>query len=131
VAVSAIVSYPGDTMDMVKQTVDLLKKMEPDDAYLCIATPYPGTELRATIEAKGWKISNDWNLYDTMNPVFDNPNIDNQEIAKIRKDFYNHLYSTKYILRQLWKGKVKGNYDSQMMARFAIGSMYWKLKGHS
>jgi radical SAM superfamily enzyme YgiQ (UPF0313 family) len=130
VAVSAIVSYPGDTMDMVKQTVDLLKKMEPDDAYLCIATPYPGTELRATIEAKGWKISNDWNLYDTMNPVFENPNIDNEEIARIRKDFYNHLYSTKYILRQLWKGKVKGNYYSQMMARFAIGSMYWKLKGH-
>jgi anaerobic magnesium-protoporphyrin IX monomethyl ester cyclase len=129
VAVSAIVSYPGDTMDMVKQTVDLLKKMEPDDAYLCIATPYPGTELRATIEAKGWKISDDWTLYDTMNPVFENPNVNSEEIAKIRKEFYANLYSTKYILRQLWKGKVKGNYYSQMMARFAIGSMIWKIKG--
>jgi len=131
VAVSALVAYPGETLDDVKQTVDLLKKMQPDDAYICIACPYPGTELRSKVEGLGWKISNDWSLYDTMNPVIDNPLVPAEEIAKLRKKFYDELYSPGYVVRQAIKGQIKGNFYSKLMMRLAIGHLLWRIKGHS
>ena len=46
VAVSVMVGYPGETTEMLQETIDLIRKAEPDDVYICVATPYPGTELR-------------------------------------------------------------------------------------
>ena len=128
VAVSAIIAYPGETKETVKQTIDLLRRLEPDDAYLCVATPYPGTELRSIVESSGWKISNDWNLYDTVNPVVENPNLPAKELIKIRKEFYNSFYSPSYVLRQFIKGRIKGNFYSQMMTRLAINHLLWRIK---
>lgn len=64
---------PRSIARAVKQTVDLVRRMEADDAYLCVATLYPGTELRALLENMGWKMLDDWSLYDTINPVVENP----------------------------------------------------------
>jgi radical SAM superfamily enzyme YgiQ (UPF0313 family) len=128
VAVSAIIAYPGETRETVKQTVDLLQRMEPDDAYLCIATPYPGTELRSIVEKSGWKMSDDWSLYDTMNPVIENPNLPAEDLIKIRKEFYDSYYSPRYILRQFIKGRIKGNFYSQMMTRLAMNHLLWRIK---
>jgi anaerobic magnesium-protoporphyrin IX monomethyl ester cyclase len=128
VAVSAIIAYPGETKETVNQTIDLLRRMEPDDAYLCIATPYPGTKLRSIVESSGWKISNDWSLYDTMNPVVENPNLPAEELSKIRKDFYNSFYSPRYAFRQFVKGSIKGNFYSQMMTRLAVNHLIWRVK---
>ena len=108
--------------------MDLLRRMEPDDAYLCIATPYPGTELRSLVESSGWKISNDWSLYDTMNPVVENPNLPAEELKKLRREFYNGFYSTSYAFRQFIKGSIKGNFYSQMMTRLAINHLLWRIK---
>jgi anaerobic magnesium-protoporphyrin IX monomethyl ester cyclase len=129
VAVSALVAYPGETLDDVKQTVNLLRKMQPDDAYICIATPYPGTELRTVVQNMGWKISDNWSLYDTMNPVIDNPLVPAEEIAKLRKEFYDYLYSPGYVVRQAIKGQIKGNFYSKLMMRLAIGHLAWRIKG--
>jgi len=128
VAVSALVAYPGETIDDVRQTVDLLRKMQPDDAYICIATPYPGTELRALVQNLGWKISDNWGLYDTMNPVIDNPMVPAEEIAKLRTKFYNELYSPGYVIRQAIKGRLRGNFYSQLMMRLAINHLLWRAK---
>ena len=106
--------YPGETKEMMHQTLNLIRDIEPDDAWLCIATPYPGTDLRRLVEEKGWKMSDNWTLYDTMHTVFDNPNLASEDLANIRTKFYNNLYSPKYILRQIFNGYLKGNYYSQL-----------------
>ena len=103
VAISIIIGYPGETADMVKQTLDFIRKAEPDDVYLCVATPYPGTELRRLVEEMGWKMSTDWVLYDTVTPVFENPLLPAEEIRKLRKTFYDIFYSPMYVLRHLFK----------------------------
>ncbi len=128
VAVSALIAYPGETLDDVKQTVELLRRMEPDDAYLCIATPYPGTELRTLVENLGWKISNNWSLYNTMNPVIDNPLVPAEEIAKLRTKFYNSLYTPRYVIRQAIKGNVRGNFYSKLMTRMALNHLIWRAR---
>jgi hypothetical protein len=92
--------------------------------YLCVATPYPGTELRSLIEKRGWKMSSNLDLYDTMTPVFENPELPSEEIIKFRRELYNSFYSPIYDFRQM----LKRNYYSRMMARTAFNHLLWRIK---
>ncbi|MEM2107704.1 MAG: radical SAM protein [Candidatus Bathyarchaeia archaeon] len=130
VAVSTIIGYPGETKETLKQTLDLIHKLEPDDVWLCLATPYPGTELRALVERMGWKMATDWTLYTTMNPIFENPDLPSEEISKMRTQFYDKFYSPQYVFRQMIKGYVKGNLYSKIMARTAANYLLWRIKSH-
>jgi hypothetical protein len=76
--------------------VDISRKAEPDEVWLCHATPYPGTELRVLVQSNRWKISDDWKLYNTMNPIFEDPLLPAKEIAQMRKNFYDKFYSPRY-----------------------------------
>ena len=124
VAVSVMIGYPGETHAMLKETIDLVKKAEPDDVYICVATPYPGTELRRLVEEKGWEMSDDWGRYDTTTPVFANPNLSEDDVRKLRTSFYNSFYSPKYVLRHLFKN----NFYSRVMARTAMNHILWRIK---
>jgi len=124
VAVSVMIGYPGETKDMLQETVDLIRKAEPDDVYICVATPYPGTELRRLVEENGWDMSNDWGRYDTITPVFANPNLSAEDIRKLRTSFYNSFYSPKYVLRHLFKR----NFYSRVMARTAVNHLLWRIR---
>jgi anaerobic magnesium-protoporphyrin IX monomethyl ester cyclase len=128
VTVSIIMGYPGETKETLQQTLDFVRRVEPDEVWLCHATPFPGTELRALVESKGWKMPEDWKLYNTMNPTFEDPNLPAKEIAQMRKNFYDKFYSPRYILRQAVKGYVKGNLYSKIMARTAANYMLWRAK---
>ena len=124
VAISVIIGYPGETPDTLKQTFDFVRKTEPDDVYLCVATPYPGTELRSLVENMGLKMSTDWGLYDTITPVFENPLLSAEQIRKLRTHFYDTFYSPMYVLRHLFKG----NFYGRIMARTALNHLIWRLR---
>ena len=128
VTMSVILGYPGETKETLMETLDLVHKAEPDDVWLCMATPYPGTELRALVEKLGWKMADDWRLYNTMNPIFDDPDLPSAEISRMRKSFYDKFYSLRYVYRQTVKGYVKGNLYSKIMARTALNYMLWRVK---
>jgi anaerobic magnesium-protoporphyrin IX monomethyl ester cyclase len=128
VAISVIIGYPGETRETVKQTLDFVHRVKPDDAFLCVATPYPGTELRALVEKMGWKMTSDWARYDAMTPVFENPELPSEEITRIRQKFYNNFYSLGYLLRQSYKGYLKGNFYSKIMARTALNHFLWRVR---
>lgn len=125
VAISIIIGYPGETAEMRKETFDFLRRAEPDDVYLCIATPYPGTELRREVERLGYKMSSDWSRYDTTTPVFENPLLSDEEALRLRKQFYDSFYSPKYALRHMFKR----NFYSRVMSRVAINHLIWRIKG--
>ena len=124
VTISLMIGYPGETRDTLKQTLDFVQRSKPDDVYLCVATPYPGTELRSLVEKRGWKMSSNLDLYDTMTPVFENPELPSEEITKFRREFYNSFYSPTYVFRQL----LKKNAYSRMMARTALNHIFWRIK---
>ena len=128
VSVSVIIGYPGETKETVRETLDLIHRVEPDDVWLCLPTPYPGTELRVLVEKLGWKMSDDWTLYNTMNSVFENPDLPAEELTKMRKAFYNKFYSPKYVIRQFVKGNLKGNLYSKIMARTAVNYLLWRAR---
>jgi radical SAM superfamily enzyme YgiQ (UPF0313 family) len=131
VTVSVILGYPGETRETLQESLDFVRKVEPDDVWLCHATPYLGTELRALVESNGWKMEEDWKLYNTMNPIFEDPRLPAKEIAEMRKTFYNKFYGPRYIVRQTVKGYVKGNMYSKIMARTAVNYNLWRVMAHS
>jgi anaerobic magnesium-protoporphyrin IX monomethyl ester cyclase len=124
VSISVIIGYPGETADTLKQTMDFIRKVEPDDVYLYLATPYPSLELRDLVKDLGWRMSKEWSYYEMQTPAFENPLLSFDKIIKIRETFYNNLYSPSYILRQL----IKGTIYSKIMAETALHQLLWRIK---
>ena len=124
VSISIIIGYPDETKDMLRQTLDFIRRAEPDDVYLCVATPYPGTELRRVVEEMGLKMSTDWSRYDTVTSVFENPNLSDEEAKELRKNFYDSFYAPKYVLRHLFQR----NFYGRIMARTALNHILWRVK---
>jgi anaerobic magnesium-protoporphyrin IX monomethyl ester cyclase len=124
VAISVVIGYPGETRHSVQQTLDFIRKVKPDDAFLCVATPSPGSELANIVKKKGWKMSSDLSLYDLSNPVFENPELPAEEITKIRKEFCNSFYSPGYVVRQL----LRRNSYCRIMARAALNHLLWRAR---
>lgn len=131
VTMSVILGYPSETRETLKETLDLVHKAEPDDVWLCMATPYPGTELRTLVEKLGWRMLDDWRLYNTMNPIFEDPNLPAAEISKMRRGFYDKFYSLRYVYHQTVKGYFRGNLYSKIMARTALNYILWRVKTRS
>lgn len=127
VTVSVILGYPGETKETLQETLDFAAKLQPDDVWLCHATPYPGTHLREIVVKNGWPMSQDWKTYNTMNPIYEDPNLPAKEIAEMRRRFYNKFYSPRYIMRQAVKGYFKGNLYSKIMTRTAVNYNLWRI----
>ncbi|HKZ39518.1 MAG TPA: radical SAM protein, partial [Candidatus Hodarchaeales archaeon] len=123
VGISIIIGYPGETPGTLKQTFAFVRRTKPDYVYLCCATPYPGTELRSTLEELGWAMSTDWNRYDMQGSVFEDPSLP-VDLAETRREFYNHFYSWSFILRQF----VKGTFYGKNIARTALNDRIWRIK---
>ena len=124
VAISVVVGYPGETEDMLKQTLEFIQKTSPDLVYVCQAIPYPGTELLDRLKELNWEVSLDWNRYDEQSQVFKNPNLSPQKIDELRGNFYNRFFSPAYFLRK----SLKSGFYSQIMARSALNHLLWRLK---
>ncbi len=124
VTVSLIIGYPGETKETLKETIDFMKKTEPDDIFLFLATPYPNTELHDAVVDLGWKMSQDWNNYEMQTATFENRDISFGRINNIREIFYNQLYSPTYILRQSFKGTIY----SRIMVQNGLHQLLWRLK---
>jgi radical SAM superfamily enzyme YgiQ (UPF0313 family) len=119
VAISIIFGYPGETLEMVKQTLDFIRKTEPDYVYICEAVPYPGTELYQILKNSDIKMSTDWNQYHEQTQVFNNPMLSLKKMEEIKREFYDNFFSPAYYFRK----KVKKDFYSQTMAKTALNHL--------
>lgn len=124
VAISVVVGYPGETVELLKETFEFIRKTEPDYVYACQAIPYPGTEMLDKLKKLGWRVSDDWNLYDEQSTVFENPLISSMELEKLRGEFYDDFFSPTYLLRKT----LRRDFYSQTMAHAALNHLLWRIK---
>lgn len=124
VAISIIVGYPGETLDMLKQTIDFIRRTEPDYVYTCEAVPYPGTELYSLVKDLGWEMSSEWSQYHEHTQIFKNPLLPLQKIEEMKKAFYDDFFSPSYFLRK----SRRRDFYSQVMARMALNHLLWRIK---
>lgn len=124
VAISVVLGYPGETLEMLEQTLSFIRRTEPDYVYMCVAIPYPGTELRDLLGDLGWEMSTDWNRYDEQTQVFKNPLLPPEKISDMRREFYNSYFSPSYILQK----SLRRDFYSQSIARSALNHLLWRIK---
>jgi len=124
VAVSVIFGYPNETMDMLEQTLDFIRRTEPDYVYACIAVPYPGTELHDLLKDLKWEMSTNWNNYHEETQVFNNTLLPLEKIREIKRKLYNNFFSPSYFLNK----SLKRDVYSQTMARTALNHFLWRIK---
>jgi radical SAM superfamily enzyme YgiQ (UPF0313 family) len=91
-----------------------------------VATPFPGTELENVVKKNDWKISANWDNFDTMTPTFENPELSltTEEIKMFREQFYDSIYSPSYVIKHMFRR----NMYSRLMARTAANHILWRLK---
>ncbi|GAH91600.1 unnamed protein product, partial [marine sediment metagenome] len=66
---AVIVGSPGETWETVQDTVDMMEEIMPDEAIVCIFTPYPGSPVWDDPEAFGMKIlTRDVSKYAAVGP---------------------------------------------------------------
>jgi radical SAM superfamily enzyme YgiQ (UPF0313 family) len=66
---SFVYGMDDDGPDVFDRTVDWAVAQGLETATFHILTPYPGTPLRARLQAQGRVLTDDWDLYDTRHAV--------------------------------------------------------------
>lgn len=124
VAISVVVGFPGETPEMLEETLDFVRRTEPDYLYMCEAVPYPGTEMYDMVKELGWEMTSDWNLYHEQTQVFKNPLLPLDMIEQKKTAFYDEFFSPKYYLRK----RLRKNFYSETMSRMALNHLLWRTK---
>ncbi|MHC4716163.1 MAG: B12-binding domain-containing radical SAM protein [Planctomycetota bacterium] len=101
-----IIGYPGETEQTVRRTVRVAKWLDVDIAAFWIASPLPGSRLRAEAEANGWiRPDARWSDYSPLsnNPsVLVLPTLSVERIRRLHRRALRSFYLRPgYVLRKL------------------------------
>jgi len=112
--------FPYDTRESIEQTLELAKKLSPDQVQFSICMPYPGTAIYEEAKENGWLITEQWREYDmTHGPVMKMADVNREELRHILARAYREFYfRPKYFLQTL--GNIKDFYELRRVTRSAL-----------
>jgi len=114
-----MIGFPWETREMVLESVEWLKKLDPNQAQFSLLIPYPNTEIwRDAVQTKSFiQDDTDWRNYDASFPMLKMEGLNGDEIVELYKKAWSRFYlDPKYIwrhlktvrhlegLRNLWRG---------------------------
>jgi anaerobic magnesium-protoporphyrin IX monomethyl ester cyclase len=79
-----------ETREMMKQTVEFAKLLDPRRAQISLLTPYPGTKLYEVMKDR--LLTRNWSLYSGMNPTMKLNHVSGEELRKIQIAAYASFY---------------------------------------
>ncbi len=93
-----VFGLPGETVETIEKTIEFSKSLNPDTAQFSTAVPYPGTELHQYLKKQGYLLTEDWEKYMPMQPIFGYPHLSDKAISSAVKRAYRRYYfRPKYI----------------------------------
>jgi len=114
-----IIGLPGENEATIRNSLNLMHEIRPQNAIFNIATPYPGTRLYKIAKERGWISTYDWSRYTSFNALISTEELNIAQIAKstqkITRDFRNFKLLTDPVFRKIY-----------IMA--LIRSMYYRFK---
>lgn len=95
IKVHGMFMYGSDSDDpnVVKETVEFVKKSRIDSVQYMVLTPLPGTELFKKIESDGRLIHRNWEYYDGLHVVFWPEQFSPASLQELAMDSFGHFYS--------------------------------------
>ena len=125
---STVIGFPGETEETAWETINFIKKLNPDDIGFYVATPYPGTPMYEMVKEKGWLRITDFDKYDTATPTFETPYLSMDKIREIRYKAHQQFYlRPSYVLRMLGRGGTYGTSAVKTSAAYLLRALHLKL----
>ncbi|MHA1267594.1 MAG: B12-binding domain-containing radical SAM protein [Candidatus Helarchaeota archaeon] len=105
-----IYGLPGETEDKARETLSLLKELDPDYANVYIYTPFPGTELFEIAKTMGTIENFQWSQFNKFSPIFIPDGRKREDIIKIYKQTIKEFYLNLHYIKKRLK-KLQNFYD--------------------
>ena len=90
-----VIGFPGETGEMIQDSLDFARNANLDSAYFSIATPFHGTELYSLMAKEGIEIS-DFSKLSNVDSAAGSNNFTPEEIIEVQKrlirDFYKYRF---------------------------------------
>jgi anaerobic magnesium-protoporphyrin IX monomethyl ester cyclase len=86
-----ILGAPNETRDMMEETINYAKRLDPRRAQFSILTPYPGTRLYQNVKDR--LLTRDWDLYSGLHPTIRLDHVTTDEMRKIFIGAYSSFYA--------------------------------------
>lgn len=100
---SVVLGMPGDTRRSIENTINFVKKLEPNYAIFSLATPYPGTDFYQKSKDERLIKTTDWSKFNLLSPVIETVDCSLEEVRKLQKRAFKEFYSRPmYLLKQSW-----------------------------
>ena len=131
---SFMIGHPHETKETVKKTIAYINSLDVYQAYVNVATPYPGTELyeMARDGVGGLKLlSTDWKEYRRYgNPVIEVNDLTAQDLKRLQRHAYLRFYlRPRIILYNLRRAGWKAAFVNMFaFARSILASLLPKPK---
>ena len=98
-------SHPTETLEEVKMTLKLARRIAPDFIVVNVVTPFPGTELNEMMQAGGYMPDEiDWEKFDCTHtqPSWHTEHFSADDLVKLQRWFYlRYSLSPSFILATL------------------------------
>jgi anaerobic magnesium-protoporphyrin IX monomethyl ester cyclase len=86
-----ILGAPGETKQMMKETIEFAKRLNPRRAQFSLLTPYPGSKTYEKLKDR--LLTNDWGLYSGLHPVIRMDHVSPNEMRSIQIAAYSSFYA--------------------------------------
>lgn len=100
---SFVLGYDGDTPEVFDEILRFCEDARLEAAIFPILTPYPGTAVRARLEAEGRIISNSWEDYDMGHVTFRPVGMTAAELQEGHNRLNKSFYSFSSMYRRIFK----------------------------
>lgn len=121
---SAILGFPGETIEDAKATIKFVKEMAPDYIFFGVPTPFPGTAFHRECERNGWIKERNLLKYTIMSPIIETEQISLKDAAKILHKAYRSFYFRPHYLAKRIFYEI-----SRLDKETLSGFIRWSLKG--
>jgi len=110
---------PGETRQMILDTIAFARELDGDYAQFSITTPFPGSELFDLAQKEGLIKTDDFAKFRYYAPTFNIEGISTEELEKLRAKAFRSFYvRPSYMLKQA--SKIKSLNDLKKLARQSI-----------
>lgn len=109
-----MIGSPGETKHTIKETVELIHKIDPDYMYISITTPLPMTKLYEDLTKSGTIIAKNWDDFDYYTKCsIKLENLTSDEIFEMRRKITQNFWLRKiiqpgYIIREIKEYRSPG-----------------------
>jgi radical SAM superfamily enzyme YgiQ (UPF0313 family) len=91
-----MVGLPGETPEMIEETIALNLEVKTDVPFVSVFRPYPGTPLYDLCEKNGWISNRRVESYFQNSSILDQPSISRKQIA-----YYHNVFPWKVMFPKL------------------------------